>query len=79
MLDEACKRGNASLNGTDINLGVLCERLAILLTSLTNPIDDIRCGEYFDLTHVDSERLQKACTSAGLRLWFSIMRSKNSL
>jgi 4-hydroxy-tetrahydrodipicolinate reductase len=61
MLNDACKRGNASLYGTGIHPGVLCERLAILLTSFVNQIDYIRCQEYFDLTRVD-EKMLKACT-----------------
>ena len=62
MLNDACEKGNASLYGTGINPGLLCERIAILLTSFTNEIDYVRAQEYFDLTNVDSKLMLKACT-----------------
>lgn len=62
MLDDACRKGGVSLYGTGINPGWLTERLAPLLTSFSNEIDYIRAQEYFNLTHVDSKRMLKACT-----------------
>jgi len=61
-LNAACQKGGSSLYGTGIHPGVLCERLAILLTSFTNQIDYIRAQEYFNLTNVDSRLMLKACT-----------------
>jgi 4-hydroxy-tetrahydrodipicolinate reductase len=62
MLNDACQKGGSSLYGTGIHPGVLCERLAILLTSFSNEIDYIRAQEYFDLTNVDSKLMLRACT-----------------
>ncbi|MBT3311469.1 MAG: hypothetical protein HN379_05695 [Desulfobacteraceae bacterium] len=62
MLNSACIKGGTSVYGTGINPGILCERIAILLTSFTNEIDYVRAQEYFDLTNVDSQLMLRACT-----------------
>ena len=61
-LDDACQKGNSSLYGTGIHPGVLCERLAILLTSFTNEIKYVRTQEYFNLSNVGSREMLRACT-----------------
>ncbi len=61
-MTEACQRGGTSLYGTGINPGMLAERLAVILTGITNKIDYIRAQEYFDLTNINSELMLKACT-----------------
>jgi len=62
MLNDACQKGDSSLYGTGIHPGVLCERLAILLTSFSNEIEYIRAQEYFNLTNVESKLMLRACT-----------------
>lgn len=48
-LDEAAKRGGATLHGTGIDPGFLCDRLPATLTGLSTQVDNIHMVEVADL------------------------------
>jgi hypothetical protein len=51
MLQEACKRGNASLMGTGVHPGYIGEVLATTLSGLCNSIEQLTIREFVDLSH----------------------------
>jgi 2,4-diaminopentanoate dehydrogenase len=48
-LDQAAKRGGATLHGTGIDPGFLCDRLPATLTGLSTEVDHVRMLEIADL------------------------------
>lgn len=54
---EAGKKGGATLHGNGIDPGFMYERLAALMTGLSNDIEYIRLDEYFNCTTVGGDIL----------------------
>ena len=48
-IEDACRRGNATLHGTGINPGGITERLPLLLTSWCRNITHVRAEEFSDI------------------------------
>jgi 2,4-diaminopentanoate dehydrogenase len=57
-LTEAAHRGEATLHGSGIDPGFLYERLAPLMTGISNDIEYIRLEEYFNCANVGGEILR---------------------
>lgn len=53
-LVDAGKRGGATLYGTGINPGFVYERLAAVMTGVSNDIQSIRLDEFFNCQHMDN-------------------------
>jgi hypothetical protein len=52
--DAAGKKGGATLFGTGINPGFMGERLAVLMTTLSQEVEFVRIGEYFNCQNLEN-------------------------
>jgi 2,4-diaminopentanoate dehydrogenase len=53
-LENACKRGNASLHGSGIHPGFFIERLGLTLTGLCNRIEHFSCKEINEMSRINN-------------------------
>ena len=54
-IEDACRRGNATLHGTGINPGGITERLPLLLSSWCRNITHVRAEEFSDIRNYPTE------------------------
>ncbi|SCW77913.1 4-hydroxy-tetrahydrodipicolinate reductase [Sphingobium faniae] len=58
-LEDACRRGNASLHGTGENPGFMLERLAVTASAVANTIERISVEEAVDCSRIVGEAMKQ--------------------
>jgi 4-hydroxy-tetrahydrodipicolinate reductase len=63
-VEDACRRGNASIHSTGISPGFITEAVPLVLTSIQRRLDSLRIHEFADVSSRNSPRCWPATHSS---------------